>query len=391
MMTIEEAPAETPDNPRSARPHGRRRWLVLPALLILIAAGWWGHRQLASSAVSASTPASTAAATAPSPVEVETATAQTKDVPRYLLATGELRSDKEGAVAADATGKVVAASIERGMSFEVGQVLVQLDDRAAKLALREAEASVALADSRYALAKNDLERNQPLAEAHAIAASDLQRFQADLKGREAELQLARARLDTAKKTLDDTTIRAPFRGTVCERLVQVGEYVRADTAVARMADGRRLRLLLNIPEPSVGAIEANQAVVFSVSTFPGQEFVGKVTHIGPSVRSASRDLVIEVTVDNPDGKLRAGTFASAKVWLAQTPAVVIPPSAVKRQGEVTKVYVVQDGHAVEKLVELGESSPTWVEVRNGLIAKEIVVMAPGEVADGAPVVTEAVR
>lgn len=102
---------------------------------------------------------------------------------------------------------------------------------------------------------------------------------------EAELQLARARLDTAKKTVEDTTIRAPFLGTVCERLVQVGEYVRADTAVARLADGRRLRLLLNIPEPSVGTIEANQAVVFSVSTFPGQEFAGKVTHIGPSVRS----------------------------------------------------------------------------------------------------------
>jgi RND family efflux transporter MFP subunit len=364
---------------------------VLLALLALVAAGWWGERKWASSTAGIPISTATSTASAAKPVEVELATVQTASIPHYLLATGELRADKEAAVAPDAAGKVVAAPIERGMSFEAGQVLMQLDDRAAKLALREAEANVALALSRFELAKSDVERNQPLAEAHAIAASDLQHLQADLKAREAELQLARARLDTASKAVDDTTIRAPFRGTVAERLVQVGEYVRADSAVVKLVDVRRLRLVLNIPEPSAGSIKRDQDVVFSVSTFPGREFAGKVTQIGPALRSASRDLVIEVTVENPDGQLRAGTFASAKVRLTEAPAVVIPSAAIKRQGEVARVYAVHDGRAVEKLLELGESSPAGVEVRKGLAAGESVVLSPGDLADGTSVTTKGVR
>jgi len=77
--------------------------------------------------------------------------------------------------------------------------------------------------------------------------------------------------------------------------------------------------------------------------------------------------------------------------LTETPAVVIPPAAITRQGEVAKVFVVQENRAVEKLLELGESSAAGVEVRKGLAAGESVVLSPGDLADGTPVTTKGTR
>jgi membrane fusion protein, multidrug efflux system len=319
----------------------------------------------------------------PAEVEVQVARTEMRATPRYLLATGELKADKEASVAADASGKVVSTTLERGMTVEKGQVLFQLDDRTAKLNLRESQASLELAKCQYELACRDMERNKPLAEARAIAASDLQKFEADQKARAADLQLAQARLDMASKTLEDASIRAPFSGQIFDRLVEVGEYVRSDTAVAKLIDSRTLRLLINIPESLVGNIRQDQEVLFSVSAYSGKEFSGKVRHISPSVRNATRDMPVEVIVDNAGGELRPGFFVSAKVRLSDVQSLSIPKSAVRTQGTGGKVYVVQDKKIVEKLVVLGERTDAWVEIKQGLSEKDEVVISPSsDVADG---------
>jgi RND family efflux transporter MFP subunit len=221
------------------------------------------------------TPSAVKTAEKPAEVEVQVVKAEMRATARYLLATGELKADKEASVAADASGKVISTTLERGMSVEKGQVLFQLDDRTAKLNLRESQASLELAKCQLELASRDLERNKPLAEARAIAASDLQKFEADQKARAAELQLAQARLDMASKVIEDATIRAPFSGQICDRLIEVGEYVRSDTAVAKLVDTRNLRLVINIPESLVGNIRLEQEVLFTVGAYSGKEFPGK--------------------------------------------------------------------------------------------------------------------
>jgi membrane fusion protein (multidrug efflux system) len=326
------------------------------------------------------------------PVEVEVVAAATCPMPRYLLVTGELQAAKEALVAADAVGKVLRVPLERGTVVKQGDVLVQLDDRSAKLALDEAKANEDLAQVRYDLAVNDVNRNRPLVAAHAIAASDFQRFESDQKGRAAELQLAKVRVENAEKTLADTVIRAPFSGIVAERLVQVGEYVRNDTAVAKLMDTQTLRLLLNIPEPSVGSIHVEQEVSFALSSFPNRTFNGKVARVSPAVRNSSRDMLIEVLIENSDNVLRPGFFASAKVRLEDATAVAIPAAALHKQGDSRSVFVVENGHAVERLVEMGETTSSLVEIRRGLKAQESVVLAPTDIlVDGAAVVTKGAR
>jgi RND family efflux transporter MFP subunit len=339
-----------------------------------------------------SAPATQVSGEPPKSVEVQIVAATSSPMPRYLLVTGELQADKEALVAADAAGKVLRAPMERGTVVKQGEVLVQLDDRSAKLALDEAQANENLAQVHYDLAENDVNRNKSLADAHAIAASEFQRYQSEQKARAAELQLAKVRVENAQKTLNDTTIRAPFSGIVAERLVQVGEYVRNDTAVAKLIDIHTLRLLLNIPEPSVSSIHVNQEVSFTLSSFPDHAFNGKVARVSPAVRNASRDMLIEALIDNSDNVLRPGFFASAKVRLEDAPAVAVPAAAVRKQGDSHKVFVVENGHAVERLVQMGESTASLVEIRGGIKAQESIVLTPPDyLVDGAAVVTKGAR
>ncbi|WP_395741209.1 efflux RND transporter periplasmic adaptor subunit [Prosthecobacter sp.] len=327
-----------------------------------------------------------AAAKAPAPIAVKTEAAQKISMPRYLRLTGEITAAQNAAVAADTAGKVMETPVERGSVVKAGDVLVQLDNRTATLNLAEAEANVAQAKSKLDLAESEVKRNAPLAQMKAVAETDFARIKADRDAANANLAAAQARRDMAKKTLEDATIRAPFDGTVAERFVAKGEYVMADSKVARVIDLQHLRLLVNVAEPSVGLIKDGQTVEFSVSPYPGEVFTGTVKFIGAAVRAESRDLQVEAEVINTDGRLRPGLFTEARLALPPQPAITVPASAVRADGAVQRVWVVQDGRLNERLVEVGETDKDRIEIRRGVQKGENVVLSPGsDVADGLPV------
>jgi membrane fusion protein (multidrug efflux system) len=333
--------------------------------------------------------AAAAAAQKPAPaISVKTAPAQEAPMPRYLRLTGEITAAQNAAVAADTAGKVMETPVERGSIVKAGDVLVQLDNRTATLNLAEAEANLAQAKSKLDLAESEVKRNEPLVQLKAVAATDFARIKADRDGAAASYAAAQARRDMTKKTLEDATIRAPFDGTVAERFVAKGEYVMADSKVARVIDLQHLRLLVNVAEPSVGLIREGQTVEFSVTPFPGEVFKGTVKFIGAAVRAESRDLQVEAEVTNEDGRLRPGLFVEARLALPPQPAITLPTSTVRTDGSVQRVWVVQDGRLNERLVEVGETDKDRIEIRRGVQKGENVVLAPGaDAADGVPVQT----
>ena len=306
-------------------------------------------------------------------------------VPRFLRVTGQLTGKNDAVVAADAIGKVLAAPIERGTPVKEGDVLVRLDDRQAKLVLAEAEASLELAQSRLKLARNEQERNAPLAEKKAIADADFQKLVTDTTAREAELAAAVARRDMAEKTLADSAIKAPFTGVIAERLVEPGEYVKADSPIARLVDVGTLRLVVNVPETEVGKLAIGQEVEFSTGAFPGKTFSGTLKFLGAAVREAARDLVIEAEVENKVGSLRPGFFCDARIRLGEENAVVVPVEAVRVEGNRRRVFVVDKEAALqERLVEVGESREGFIEIRRGVASGESLLLSPGtDAADGA--------
>jgi RND family efflux transporter MFP subunit len=309
-----------------------------------------------------------------------------RPIVRHLRVTGQLEGLRDARVAADTTGKVREAAFERGAMVEAGAVLVRVDDRSATLALKEAEAALALANARLLLARSEVERHAPLLGSKAVAEADFRRMEADLAVREADALAATARRDLARKAVEDAVVRAPFAGIVAERLAEPGEMLKPDSVVARIVEVSRLRLVLNVPEASAGDVKEGQAVAFTVAALPGSNFHGTIRHVGAAVRKSARDLVVEADVDNRDGRLRPGYFADAKIASKETPGLVVPASAVHADGSRRSVFVVAADAAEERLVEVGESGEGWVEVRRGLSAQDKVVTgSDGPLSDGVPV------
>lgn len=324
------------------------------------------------------------------PLSIKTAKAEKKKMPRYLRVTGQLIAAQDARVASDGSGKVLSVPVERGTAVKAGDVLVKLDESTSSLSLREAEASVALAEAQIGLSRSELARNEPLAKARAIAEADFLKLKTDLAAKEAQLASAIARRDLAQKAVRDATVIAPFSGTVAMRMVTAGEFVGAGTPVVQLVEISRLKLALNIPETAVGKVKVDQKVEFNVASYPGQTFEGTLKFLGAAVRENSRDLPVEAEVANADGKLKPGLFAEARIILPEEEAIAIPARALRTEGTRRKVFVAENDQLTERLVEVGETAKDLIEIRRGVSADESVMLDPGpEATDGATIQTSA--
>jgi membrane fusion protein (multidrug efflux system) len=123
-----------------------------------------------------------------------------------------------------------------------------------------------------------------------------------------------------------------------------------------------------------------------VQAYPDQTFTGEVLYIGPSVRSASRDLLVEAKVPNLDGKLRPGMFATSHLKLPDQPLPVVPKSALRQEDTTTHIFVVVDHRIQERIVQTGVERDGMVAILDGLRAGDVIIkeITP-DIKDGATV------
>jgi len=201
------------------------------------------------------------------------------------------------------------------------------------------------------------------------------------------LQAARARVALANKSMADTSVRAPFAGLVAERVVSVGDYVTKGARVATVVSIDPLRVELTVPEQAIAQVKVGQPVRLTVDAYPGEEFSATVRFVSPSVRVDQRALTVEAIAPNKDGRLKPGLFATALIQQGSpAPALTVPGTSIETVSGTSRVYVVKDGKAEERIVTLGEKVADRIEIATGLKAGEIVVAEPrGRITDGMPV------
>jgi len=321
------------------------------------------------------------------PVHVQTATVSEQPMPEYLTLTGSLHASRQSDIAADASGKVLQALVERGQSVKTGQVIATLDARSATLSATAAQAQSRLAQEQLVQAQRECGRVKHLLETGAISQADFDRQTSQCTAQQFSATAAEAQQQSATKLLGDTSIRAPFDGIIGERLINVGQYVEPSTRVASIYLADPLRLELTIPESDLASIHEGVAVNFSVAAFGDEKFTGAIRFISPNVRESSRDLVAEAVVANADGRLRPGMFAVAKLQRSEQNKPVVPATAVARDDTAARLFVVgSDNRVQERLVRLGEAKGDVVAVLSGVKPGETVVVRPGpDVRDGARV------
>ena len=360
----------------------------------------------------------------PAVVEVTTAPAIVRDLPRFFEATGSLTGDEQTDVSPSIAGKVVSVAVEMGSFVRRGQTIVRLDDVDSKLHVQQAQAQVdqakaatrqaeekvgirpgqsfdlnklpEVANARVALdlAEKNLRRSEKLIESGDISRSvyDQQKAQRDqLKEQfESALSLARqnyaavmtaranvanaeSQLDLARRSLSYANVYSPIDGYISDRSADLGEYVSTTTKVATVVKINPLRVRIDIPEQAIPAVSVGQSVSVTTSAWPDRNFSGRIARISPNVTPTSRTLTVEAEIENGSGVLKPGQFATVRILQSRAaPATLVPARAVRTESGVSRVFVIKDGHAQERLVQLGQTEGDLVEVKSGVAANENV-------------------
>src|SRR6266850_1252810 len=378
------------------------------------------------------------ASSSPAIVDVTTAAAIRRDLPRFFEATGSLAGDEQTDVAPQTSGKVIAVGVDIGSYVRRGQMIIRLDDselklrveqsvaqvNQAKASVRQAEekiglksgqafdpnrvAEVASAKAALELADKNLRRAEKLIESGDVSRSfyDSQKSQRDQLKEQYEAAIAQARqnyaavvvartnvanaeaqLALAQKSLSYAIIPAPIDGFVAERNADVGEYVSPQQKVATIVRTNPLRIRIDIPEQAIPEVHVGQSVSMGTSAWPDKNFSGRIARIAPNVTANSRTLTVEAEIENSSGVLKPGQFATVRILQARpAPAVLIPARAVLTESGVSRVFVIKNGHSEQRLVQLGQSEGDLIEVKSGVATGEQVATSNLEkLSDGVAV------
>lgn len=208
------------------------------------------------------------------------------------------------------------------------------------------------------------------------ALAQVQTAQSGVKAAQSAVRAAQAQVNSAQKGLNDTAVLAPIAGYISERVADVGEYISPSTPNSKIATILRtstLRLKIDVPEQAIGRIATGQTISLQTTAYPDRNFAGTVARISPSLVAAARTLTVEADVPNIEGLLKPGQFATVRIAQSKPePAVMIPAVAVRTDGDVSRVYVIKDGSAHEKLVQLGLIENDMIQIKQGLVEGDVV-------------------
>lgn len=389
----------------------------LLALMIAVSIGAACNRSQGS-------PNTNTAAAAPAVIEVSTTAAVLRQLPRYFEATGSLAANEQSDVMPSTTGKIVALGVDMGSYVRRGQMVVKLDPNDLRLRVEQAQAQldqakatqrqneakiglrpgqkfnaenvpeVAAARTELELAEKNMRRFDKLIETGDVsrAAYDLQRAQRDqlrerynvaiyqaeqnyaaVANAKAGVDAAQSQLGLAKRNLEYAIVIAPISGVVSERTANLGEYVSPQQKVATIVNLNPVRVRIDIPEQAIPRVRVGESVSVRVSAYPDRNFAGHIARVSPNVSAQSRTLTIEAEVQNPNGELKPGQFATVRILQPQSePAVLVPQRALRQLAGATYVFVIKNGRAEQRLVQTGRNEGDLIEINSGVAAEEVV-------------------
>jgi len=311
------------------------------------------------------------AATAPLPVNV--VAPYKADIFATYESTTTIASDAEAPVLARVAGEVVAILVEEGDSVEQGQTLARLDGERLRLQMQQAKANLEKVTREY-------QRFVNLHERGLVSAAAYEGLKYDLAALEATYELKRLNYNY-------TTIRAPIAGIVSARDVKIGTHVNVDDATFKITDTAKLVAYLHIPQTELAKFSAGHKAELRVDAMPEIMFAATIERISPTIDPRNGTFRATAYIDNSDGELAPGMFGRFSIaYEKHVDALLIPTAALLQEDSENVVYVVEDGAAVRRAVEIGIEWNGMIEVLGGVRdGEQIVVTGQGGLRDGSRV------
>ena len=302
-----------------------------------------------------------APAAAAAPLRADTYVVTARPVKDVVRTVGTLAANESVELVAELSRRLVTVSVTEGSLVEAGALLFKLDDA-------DLRAELAQLAARRRLAARTHERQQQLQAFDQKALSQQAYDQAT-----SELEAVDAEIAALRVTLAKTELRAPFRARAGLRHVSEGAWLTPETPLITLQDTSRIKIDFSLPERHAAAVAVGQKFAFSVAA-RAQPLEGTVLAIEPAIDAPTRSLRVRGIAENPDGSLLPGAFVSVEIPVEQTTAgVLVPAEALIPSVAGQAVYVLRDGKAELRAVEIGLRTPESVEVRSGLSIGDVVL------------------
>jgi len=310
-----------------------------------------------------------AASFQPPPEAVTTLVVREEQFPSTIKAIGSVASVQGVTVSADLPGIVSEITFESGSSVPAGALLARLDTR-------QEQAQLAAAEAQRELARLNLERIGDLLPKGVISRAEYDRVLAEHKQ-------AEARSGEIRATIERKQVRAPFSGILGIRQVNLGQYLTGGSPVVPLQSLSPIYVNFGVPQQQMGPLRIGGEVRATAEGMLGAPFVGRITALDSVFDEATRNIHVQSTFDNHEGRLRPGMFVEALVIVGTPKTVVsLPASAISYAPYGDSVFVVEDvkgpkGETYrgvrQQFVRLGGSLGDRVAVESGLAAGEEVV------------------
>ncbi|HYK87660.1 MAG TPA: efflux RND transporter periplasmic adaptor subunit [Acidobacteriota bacterium] len=305
--------------------------------------------------------------------------------------SGSLHSDSIVEVKSEVGGRLIATHFSEGDLVQRDQLLAEIDPTNYRLALDQAKAALVVAQAGLERAKvsadharRESQRADNLLKSGGITERDHQAAETLVKETEAQVGLAdaqcgqaKAAISIAEKALRDCRILAPAPGHVQKRFFDSGSYLMPASSVYTLVDNLRLELECLVPSYRLAELRLGQRSVFTTPTWGERRFEGRITAINPMVEADNRSVRVKVRMSNAGGELRSGMYARGEIEIRhERNALVVPRSALlseKEESSAGSVFVIKDGKAARRPVQIGGIQQDQVWVIRGLRQGELVI------------------
>ncbi len=357
------------------------RWIVLAAILL----GGTAYVLLQPPAPEPVVSAEDLAPPAKKLLADEIATIAPTRLSQSVKVTGTLVPAQQSSVASLASGRVLSVTVRPGDTVSEGAVLAEIDRATLVLQLNQQKATAEATRIQLLSTRQQLERTEELARQGLATPSTLEQARSSAAALEANLAALESGVESAEIALDNATVRSPLDGVVSARSVEPGQTISAGTPLFTIVNLAQMEFEASASVNSSALVSSGQAATVSVTGIDGRSFDGAVTRVNPVAIAGTRAVPIYISLDNREGLLRGGMFATGFITVAEKQnAIAIPATALREDAEGDFVLVLDNGVLTRKAVTPGDQ---WERGRilevEGLSSGDVVVSAAlGELSAG---------
>jgi HlyD family secretion protein len=361
------------------------------------------------------------------PTTVNVATATTGTIGRDRAYTGTTQPRKIVSIRSRVEGQLLNLAVDVGDRITRGQELGRIDDRLLATSVREQQAQLASLEAelsrariqvtnarievdrlqlQYQQAKNDADRFSKLAIEGAIPRQQAETARTTANVALKAVKSARSRIGVEEQAVAGilgriaaqksviaqeqqrqsyAILTSPLNGVVLERVSEPGNLVSVGGEVLRIGDFGQVKAIVLVSELDLQRIQEGQSIELTLDAFGDRTFTGQISRISPITRGTARQIPVEITIPNPDGRIKGGLLARVKFAGNTGPTVLVPEGAIAREGENSYIFLLSPASAQvqKRSIRVGEILDGRAEILDGLVSGErFVVNSSKPLQDG---------